>query len=288
VRVVTSPAAMQRLARQHQRAGTAVALVPTMGCLHEGHLRLVRRARQAVGPRGRVVVSIYVNPTQFAPHEDLRRYPRTLARDVRLCREAGADIVFAPRDGTIYAAAPEAPHSTWVTEEVLSQDLEGASRPTHFRGVTTVVAKLFNLVQPQATVFGAKDWQQAAIVRRMIRDLNFPIRFILAPTCRETDGLAMSSRNRYLTGDLRRQATVLSRALALARRRVRATRAGLPAGTLRRELTRLIAREPDARVDYVAFIEPDTLQPVRRVRTGTQLALAVRVGPARLIDNGRL
>lgn len=288
MRVVTSIAAMQRLARQQQRAGTPVALVPTMGCLHEGHLSLVRRARQAVGPRGCVVVSIYVNPAQFGPREDLRRYPRNLPRDLRLCRAAGVDVVFAPREGTMYAADPRAPHSTWVTEQLLARDLEGAVRPTHFRGVTTVVAKLFLIVQPQATVFGAKDWQQAAIVRRLIRDLNFPIRFILAPTIREPDGLAMSSRNRYLTGPLRAQATVLCRALALARRRVRAARAGLPAAGLRRELTRLIAREPDARLDYVAFIDPDTLQPVPRVGRGTHLALAVRVGPARLIDNGRL
>ncbi|MFM1768748.1 MAG: hypothetical protein RJA22_1277 [Verrucomicrobiota bacterium] len=279
---------MQRLARQHQRAGTPVALVPTMGCLHEGHLSLVRRARQAVGPRGRVVVSIYVNPTQFGPSEDLRRYPRTLAQDLRRCRAAGVDVVFAPKEGSMFTEDPRAPHSTWVTEELLARDLEGAARPTHFRGVTTVVAKLFLIVQPQATVFGAKDWQQAAIVRRMIRDLNFPIRFILAPTIREPDGLAMSSRNRYLTGPLRTQATVLSRALALARRRVRAARAGLPAAGLRRELARLIAREPDARMDYVSFIDPDTLQAVPRVRRGTHLALAVRVGPARLIDNGRL
>lgn len=281
-------AAMQRLARQNQRAGVRVALVPTMGGLHEGHLSLVRRARRAVGPRGRVVLSLYVNPTQFAPHEDLRRYPRDLPRDRRLCREAGVDVLFAPADGDMYPITPSAGFSTWVTEEQLSRGMEGRSRPTHFRGVTTVVAKLFHLVQPDVAVFGAKDWQQAAVVRRMVRDLNFPVRLIVAPTHREPDGLAMSSRNRYLTGSLRAQATVLSQAIAQARRAVRNARSGVPVTQLLRQLRALIACQPDARVDYIEFFHPETLEPVRVARRGDHMALAVFVGRARLIDNGRL
>ena len=197
---VASIAAMQRLARQWQRAGTRIGLVPTMGYLHAGHLSLVKRARQAVGKNGVVVVSIYVNPTQFGPKEDFSKYPRDLKRDLKLCREAGVDVVFAPRDGEMYPGtvgsrrgeSADKPrfdkrgYGTYVVEEKLSRIMEGASRPTHFRGVTTVVAKLFHLVSPDVAVFGAKDWQQAAIVRRMVADLNFPVRILVAPTVRET------------------------------------------------------------------------------------------------------
>lgn len=277
---------MQRLARRHLRAGVPVALVPTMGSLHAGHLSLVHRARRAVGPRGCVVVSLFVNPTQFAPHEDFRRYPRDLARDRRLCREAGVDVLFAPTADAMYP--PGAGFSTWVVEEQLARPMEGSSRPTHFRGVTTVVAKLFNIVQPDVAVFGAKDWQQAAVVGRMVRDLNFPLRLIVAPTHREPDGLAMSSRNRYLIGDLRPQATVLIQAIARARASVRRARRGVPVARLVRELRAFIATRPGARVDYIEFFHPDTLEPVRLARRGDHLALAVFVGPARLIDNGRL
>ena len=288
MRTVTAVAAMQRLARQWHRAGTRVGLVPTMGYLHDGHLSLVRRARRAVGPRGQVVVSLYVNPTQFGPREDLRRYPRDLARDTRLCRATGADVLFAPDDRQMYPPLPDAAFSTWVTEETLSRRMEGRSRPTHFRGVTTVVAKLFNIVLPDVAVFGAKDWQQAAVVQRMVRDLNFPIRIIVAPTRRESDGLAMSSRNRYLLGPLRAQAVVLSQSIAHARRAVRAARNGLPAGKLKKQLQSLISRQPDTRADYIEFFHPATLEPVSTVRRGTHLALAVFVGKTRLIDNGSL
>jgi pantoate--beta-alanine ligase len=275
---------MQRLAGAWRRAGQKSALVPTMGYLHEGHLSLVRRARQNVGPRGHVVVSIYVNPTQFAPSEDFSRYPRDFAWDTSLCRTAGVDVVFAPPDKGMY---PQ-PFSTFVVEESLSRSMEGASRPSHFRGVTTVVAKLFNIVQPGVAVFGAKDYQQAAVVQRMVRDLNFPLRVIVAPTFREPDGLAMSSRNKYLAGRLRAQATILFRAIEAVREQVRAARKAVSAEVLKERVALLIASQPDAKLDYLEFFQPRTLEPVSEVGRGTQLALAVFVGATRLIDNGRV
>ena len=212
---------MQRLARSWRRQCARVGFVPTMGCLHAGHLSLVQRARRLVGPEGKVVVSIYVNPTQFGPAEDFSRYPRDLKRDTRLCREAGVDVVLAPADEQMYPRAGAGVCSTFVVEESLSRGMEGVSRPTHFRGVTTIVAKLFNLVQPDIAVFGAKDFQQAAVINRMVHDLNFPVRVMVAPTFRESDGLAMSSRNQYLEGDLRSQAVVLWRSIQKARAAVR-------------------------------------------------------------------
>lgn len=279
---------MQRLARSWQRAGVRVGLVPTMGYLHAGHISLVHRARALVGRRGQVVVSIYVNPTQFGPKEDLSRYPRDLARDARLCQEAKVNVIFAPDDAQMYPRGEAGGFSTFVAEETLSRGMEGKSRPTHFRGVTTVVAKLFNIVQPELAVFGAKDFQQAAIVKRVVRDLNFPLKIVVAPIQREADGLAMSSRNKYLIGDLRAQALVLSRTLAKARAAVRKASRPLPAARLKAELKRFIERAPAARVDYVEFFEPDTLAPVPNVTRGTQMALAVFIGKTRLIDNTHL
>lgn len=288
MRVVTSVAAMQRLALRWRRRGVRVGFVPTMGYLHEGHLSLVHAARRRVGPQGVVVVSIYVNPTQFAPHEDLARYPRNLTRDRRLCRQAGVDVLFAPTDAEMYPRPPGAAYSTYVVEETLSRDMEGASRPTHFRGVTTVVAKLFNLVLPTVAVFGAKDYQQAAVVQRMVRDLNFPVQILVAPTVREPDGLALSSRNAYLDATTRPQATVLWQALEAVRRQVRAAPRGLPATRLAHLVKATVARAPAARLDYVAFFEPDTLKPLRVVGRGAHMALAVYLGDTRLIDNARL
>jgi pantoate--beta-alanine ligase len=234
-----------------------------------------------------VVVSIFVNPTQFGPNEDLARYPRDFARDKALCKSVGVDVVFAPTAREMYPAGEGRQHSTCVVEEELSRGMEGASRPTHFRGVTTVVAKLLNIVLPDIAVFGAKDFQQAAIVRRMVRDLNFPLRVVVAPTLREPDGLAMSSRNKYLEGALRQDATVLWRALQHARERVRED-ACITATRLRREIEKLINSVSSARLDYVEFFHPETLIPVTRVEAGTQMALAVFVGETRLIDNSRL
>ena len=279
---------MQRLASAWRRAGVRVGLVPTMGCLHAGHLSLVRRARRAVGSGGEVVVSIYVNPTQFGPSEDFSRYPRDLARDSQLCRKEGVDVIFAPSDDQMYSREPGRGFSTFVVEEDLGRGMEGRSRPTHFRGVTTVVAKLFNIVQPDVAVFGAKDWQQAAIVKRMVRDLNFPLKIVVAPILREADGLAMSSRNKYLTGDLRQQALVLSRSIKTARDELGRSPTPIPAARLRDKLKAEIERQPAARLDYVDFFEPETLVPVKLVQHGTHMALAVFIGTTRLIDNAAL
>ncbi|MDB6056172.1 MAG: pantothenate synthetase [Verrucomicrobiales bacterium] len=273
---------MQQQARAWKKAGVPVAVVPTMGYLHGGHLSLVVRARKAVGPRGKVVVSIYVNPTQFAPTEDLKKYPRDLSRDKQLCRGAGVVLVFTPSDKQVY---PEG-FSTYVVEEKLSKSMEGASRPTHFRGVCTVVAKLFNIVAPDIAVFGAKDFQQASIVQRMARDLNFPLKVIVAPTLRERDGLAMSSRNKFLTPDQRAQATVLNEALHEASATVKNKPAS--AYRLKEQIAAHIATRPQARLDYVEFFDPKTLEPVQSVKCGTQMALAVFFGKTRLIDNATL
>lgn len=303
MQVVTSVAAMQRLAKKWQRAGIKIGLVPTMGYLHAGHMSLVQRARKLVGKKGKVVVSIYVNPTQFGPKEDLSRYPRDLKRDLKMLREEGTDVVFVPSNEEMYSGTGVSPvhskdkkltgetpvplsYSTYVVEEQLSQSMEGASRPGHFRGVATVVAKLFNIALPDVAVFGAKDFQQAAVIKRMTRDLNFPITIDIAPTFREPDGLAMSSRNKYLEGDLRRQGIVLWRAIQRTQAIVK--KSAVPAKKLKAELKKLIESEPAPKVDYIEFFDPETLFPVNKVTRGTQMALAVFVGKARLIDNARL
>jgi pantoate--beta-alanine ligase len=259
-----------------------------MGYLHAGHLSLVQRARRLVGPRAVLVVSIYVNPVQFGPTEDLSRYPRDFARDKKLCRDAGVDVIFAPEDRAMYPGKAAGLYSTYVVEETLSRGMEGAARPGHFRGVATVVAKLFNCVQPQVAVFGAKDFQQAAVIRRMTQDLNFPIRIVVAPTHREPDGLAMSSRNKYLEGHLRTEAVALSLAIRAARSAVKHAARPIPAARLKERLQRLIQQQRDARLDYVEFFDPVTLTPAPKVSRGTQMALAVLVGKTRLIDNGLL
>jgi len=287
MQIVSSIAAMQRLAKKWRRANTRIGFVPTMGYLHAGHLSLVKRARQAVGKNGKIVVSIYVNPTQFAPTEDLSKYPRNLKRDLKLCREAGVDIVFTPGNAEMYPNKSENDFSTYVAEEKLSQSMEGESRPTHFRGVTTIVAKLFNIVLPDVAVFGQKDFQQAAIIKRMVADLNFSAKIIVAPTLREKDGLAMSSRNKYLVGNLRPQASVLWRAIQTAQAVVKKSKT-VSAAKLKTDLKKLIESEPDAKLDYVEFFEPETLSPVSKVTRRVQMAIAVFIGKTRLIDNAKL
>src|SRR5271170_8113231 len=279
MQIVSSIAAMQRLAIKWQRAGTRIGFVPTMGYLHAGHLSLVKRARQAVGKNGKVVVSIYVNPTQFAPTEDLSKYPRDLKRDLKLLRELKVVVVFTPTDTEMYPNKSQNKFSTYVIEEKLSQTMEGASRPTHFRGVTTVVAKLFNIVLPDVAVFGQKDFQQAAIIKRMVADLNFPVRVIVAPTLRERDGLAMSSRNKYLDAGQRPQATILFHALQAARAAVK--RKSVSAARLKADLKEFITAAPLATLDYVEFFDPESLEPVTQVKPGTQMALAVFFGKTR-------
>ena len=279
---------MQRLALGWKRAGRRIGFVPTMGYLHDGHISLVKKARQKVGADGIVVVSVYVNPTQFSPQEDLARYPRDLARDQKRCRVAGTDLIFAPANDQMYPSLGHVPYSAYVAEEFLSQVMEGRARPVHFRGVTTVVAKLFNIVLPDVAVFGAKDFQQAAIIKKMVRDLNFPIQIVVAPTLREPDGLAMSSRNKYLSPAERAQALCLYRALQEARAMVRKNPGGIPAARLKKRLLADFAKHPAARVDYVEFFDPETLRPVRRIQKGVHMAMAVYIGKTRLIDNGTL
>lgn len=279
---------MQNLAREWRAGEVRVVVVPTMGYLHDGHLSLVRRARKRAGEGGEVVVTIFVNRAQFGPGEDFRRYPRDERRDLRLCRESGADVVFLPADEEMYAAQKGGEFSSCVDEMALARGMEGASRPTHFKGVATVVAKLFNIVLPDIAIFGAKDFQQAAVVKRMTRDLNFPVKIDVAPTIRESDGLAMSSRNAYLSADERSQATVLWRALQAARAAVRKAKSPIAAGLLKRRVAKMAAGEPDARLDYVEFFDPETLRPISRVGKGAQMALAVFFGKTRLIDNARI
>lgn len=277
---------MQKLALHWKHNGIKVGFVPTMGYLHDGHMSLVREARKRVGKKGIVVVSIYVNPTQFAPTEDLSKYPRDLKRDLKLCRAGGVDVVFTPGDAEMYPGKAEDKYSTYVVEEVLGRVMEGDSRPTHFRGVTTIVAKLFNLVLPDVSVFGQKDYQQAAIIQRMVRNLNIPVKIIVAPTRREAGGLAMSSRNKYLDAEQRAQAVVLFHALQAAQLAVK--KKPVSAAQLKKDLRAFITVAPLARLDYLEFFDPETLQPVKQVKQGTHMALAVFFGKTRLIDNVRL
>ncbi len=250
--------------------------VPTMGYLHEGHLSLVRRAR---AENDRVAVSIFVNPTQFGPHEDYARYPRDLERDLRLLEPLGVDLVFVPSVEEMYPPG----FQTWVIVEEVSRPLEGASRPGHFRGVATVVAKLFHILQPDRAYFGQKDAQQTVVIRRMVQDLNIPVEIVICPTVREPDGLAMSSRNTYLNPEERRAATVLFRALQAAKARYEAGERD--AERLREAMREVIRAEPLARIDYVSVAHPETLQELERVEGPALLSLAVYIGTTRLIDN---
>jgi pantoate--beta-alanine ligase len=253
-----------------------LGLVPTMGFLHQGHLSLVRRARQDCAS---VVVSIFVNPTQFGPSEDLEAYPRDISRDLALLEAAGVDLVWLPTPETMYP--PD--FQTWVTVEKITQTLEGAMRPGHFRGVTTVVTKLFNAVTPHKAYFGQKDAQQAIVIQQMVRDLNFPLEIIICPIIREADGLAMSSRNTYLNPDERQAATVLYRALTAAKAAFE--EGERDAERLRRILTETIQSEPLAELKYVSVASPSTLAELEQVKAEALFSVAVYVGNTRLIDN---
>jgi len=253
-----------------------LGLVPTMGALHDGHRSLIRRACQDCAS---VVVSIFVNPTQFGATEDLSAYPRDLARDVALAERAGADVVWAPQVEDVYPPG----FQTRVQVESLTQPLEGCHRPGHFQGVATIVAKLFNVVQPQRTYFGQKDAQQAMVVRRMAQDLNFPLEIVVCPTVREADGLALSSRNAYLNPSERQAAPVLFRALSLA---AAAFEGGeREADRLRGRMERTLAREPLARPQYVSVADPETLEELSGPVERALLSMAVHIGATRLIDN---
>ncbi len=253
-----------------------IGLVPTMGYLHAGHLALVQQAQKECKS---VVVSIFVNPTQFGPKEDLNAYPRDLERDIALLQEAGVDLLWTPNNAVMYPAG----YQTWVAVEDVSQPLEGAYRPGHFRGVATVVAKLFNAVQPQRAYFGQKDAQQVAVISAMARDLNFALEMVIVPTMREPDGLAMSSRNAYLNPEERRAAVVLHRALCAAQADVEAGQCD--AETLRQKMRQILAAEPLAQVQYVSCAGVDSLRELDGPITQALFSLAVYIGKTRLIDN---
>ena len=280
MRTVTTVKALQHLVRRWRKAGESVGLVPTMGALHEGHASLINRS---AARNDRTIVSIFVNPTQFGPREDLSKYPRTFAADRRLCSKAGADLIFAPSAREVY---PEG-FSTFVEVEGLTSGLCGASRPGHFRGVATVCAKLFGMATPDRAYFGEKDYQQLQVIGRMARDLNVAGEIVPCPIVREPDGLAMSSRNRYLSPNERRQATVLVRALLEAKRLVE-KRGVRRAAALVRAMKRIIGEAGDSRVDYIAVVDPGTLEPVRLVAGEARIVLAVFIGTTRLIDNLRV
>jgi pantoate--beta-alanine ligase len=259
-----------------QKLKGSVGFVPTMGFLHEGHMALVKRAK---AENSAVIVSIYVNPTQFGPREDLGAYPRDLDRDLGLLQKEGTDIVFVPSDDEMYPRE----FSSWVDVEKVTEQLEGASRPGHFRGVATVVAKLFNIVRPTRAYFGQKDAQQVVVINRMVADLNMDLEVVVVPTVRESDGLAMSSRNVYLSPRERQAATILFKALTLARQ----LRQGgeKDAEKIRRQMTGLIGREPLAQIDYVSIADAETLEELGLIDRPAVVSLAVRIGKTRLIDN---
>lgn len=266
---------MQKLCGELKRKGKTIGLVPTMGYLHQGHLSLVRIAKSKSDV---LVVSVFVNPTQFGPGEDLKSYPRDIKRD-RLLLEEECDFVFAPRMKDIY---PEG-YLTYVTVEKITAKLEGRTRPTHFRGVTTIVAKLFNIVRPDVALFGQKDAQQAVVLKKMVDDLNYGITMIIAPTVREKDGLALSSRNRYLSEEERKQAAVLYESLREAKKLI--GRGERSTNKITARMRTLIKRQPSAELDYIAVTDARTLEPLNRLRGEVLISLAVRFGKARLIDN---
>jgi len=276
VEIIRDIAGIRRFVAAQRQQGKRIGLVPTMGYLHEGHLSLVQVARDRAEI---VIMSIFVNPLQFGVNEDLDRYPRDLERDSRLAEAAGVAAIFSPSAEEMYPPG----FCTAVEVEKLTEGLCGRSRPGHFRGVTTVVCKLFNCVQPEVAVFGQKDAQQAAIIRKMTSDLNLPVEIIVAPIVREEDGLAMSSRNVYLTAAERQAALVLSRSLQLARQMV--ARGEREAGRLRQAISEMISSEPAAKIDYVEIVGAADLAPVEQLSSSTLIAVAVRFGTTRLIDN---
>ncbi len=276
MKTISFAAEMTTLAREAKRTGKRLGFVPTMGALHPGHLSLVSTARTQTDI---VVTSIFVNPAQFGPKEDFSKYPRTLEKDSQLLAAAGVDYLFAPSVEEMYPKDA----STWVTVEGISDKLDGQSRPGHFRGVTTVVAKLFNIVLPDLAFFGQKDAAQVAIVRKMVRDLQFDVHIVVCPTVRESDGLAMSSRNVYLSPEQRKQALVLYR--SLMRVQMLVDRGEKDAARLIAAAKQVLAEEPSARLDYFEIVNNNTLEPIADISGGALVAVAAHVGQTRLIDN---
>ncbi len=267
---------MQDAVLQWRSGKKRIGLVPTMGWLHEGHLSLIRCCRDLADV---VVVSVYVNPMQFAPQEDFASYPRDLERDAILAEEAGADVIFAPADQEMYPRD----FSSLVQVKKLTERMCGISRPTHFQGVTTVVAKLFHIVQPDVAVFGAKDYQQAAVIKRMVRDLNFPVQIELAPIVREANGLAMSSRNKNLSQEEKAEALILYQSLRFAESLIRSGER--KAADIKLAMQEMIESMDKSRIDYIEVVDPDSLEPVAEITKDVVIALAVYFGKVRLIDN---
>ena len=277
MKIIKTIKQVRQIIALQKKQGKRIGFVPTMGALHEGHLSLIRMAKKH---SDFVVVSIFVNPTQFGPKEDYKKYPRNLKKDAALCQTAGADLIFSPSPEEIYPKG----FSTYIDVEGLTQGLCGVSRPGHFRGVATVVAKLFNIVQPDAAVFGQKDAQQLAVIRRMTADLDLPGKIIGAPIVREGDGLAMSSRNAYLTLEERAEAPTLYRALLKAK--ALADSGQRTAGRIKGEIKKILYRDaPLAEIDYIEIVDNETLKPVKQIKKNTLIALAVKLPNARLIDN---
>lgn len=262
--------------RKQKEKGKSVGFVPTMGALHEGHLSLIRRARSE---NGFVVVSIFVNPTQFGPKEDLKRYPKPVKNDISLCKKEGVDLIFYPKVKQMY---PEG-YKTYVEVKELSGLLCGKPRPMHFKGVATVVTKLFNIIQPDTAYFGQKDAQQAVIIKKMVLDLNMPVKIKVMPIVREKDGLAMSSRNVYLSAKERKDALILFNALKLAKILIRNGQRNT--AKIMQRMKELIRKKKSAKIDYIAIVDLDTLKPLYKVTENCLIALAVWIGKTRLVDN---
>jgi pantoate--beta-alanine ligase len=276
LKIYTSIDEMRSASRAARQSGRRLGLVPTMGALHEGHLSLVRAARSSADI---VAASIFVNPTQFGPNEDLAKYPRSFERDRDLLQSEGVELLFAPSVEEMYSAGAV----TWVTVEELSNKLDGRSRPGHFRGVTTVVSKLFHIVEPDVAFFGQKDAAQVAIIRRMVRDLNLPVHVTVCPIVREPDGLAMSSRNAYLDPEQRKEALVLQRSLLVVQQLIEQGESS--ASNLIVAGRQEFADKPSVRLDYFEIVNPDTLDPIQAIEDRALIAVAAYVGSTRLIDN---
>lgn len=279
MRIIESPEDMQRICENLRLARETIGFVPTMGAFHEGHLSLMRAARQSCS---QVVVSLFVNPTQFGAGEDLSRYPRAVEKDSALAEQVGVDFLFTPTEQAMYPRGYE----TYVEVDRLTKVLCGVSRPTHFRGVTTIVAKLFNIVRPHKAFFGQKDAQQTVVIRKMVEDLNMGIEIVELPIVREADGLAMSSRNQYLSAEQRKEALVLHKSLQEAQRLIESGERN--ASRIIESMERVVRTAPHGQIDYIEIVDGSTLETLDELKGETLIALAVRMGPARLIDNTKV
>ncbi len=276
MKIINNIEEMKEISRRLKREGKSIGLVPTMGALHEGHLSLIRKSLHTMD---KTVASLFVNPAQFAPNEDFDSYPRDYDRDLAMFMREGVDIVFMPERNTVYPAE----YKTYVEVHELQEKLCGLTRPIFFRGVCTVVLKLFNIINPDTAFFGQKDAQQAVVIKRMVADLNMNVEIVVVPTVRERDGLAMSSRNSYLTSEERQAAAVLFKSLSLARQLGQGGEKD--ADKIRQQMTSLIRKEPLAKIDYISIADADTLEELKLIDRSALASLAIRIGKTRLIDN---